>query len=740
MALALAAPGPRPLALALSHRASPRARAVARRSIVVSTTGSASRGRSSALVLEESYKDQRCAFVPLRHRGRATVTGTVEGVLAVLAPGQGAQKPGMLTDWLELPGAEPFFRWAGAIADADLLTLGTTGDAEAIKDTAVTQPLVVAMSLFIARELGGLPGPVAHTPHAGRDVVIAGHSVGELTAAALAGVLSIEAAIALTAVRGRAMAAACAQTPTGMSAVLGGDPDEVLAALDKHGLTPANINGGGQVVAAGPLDGLAALKADPPAKARVMPLSVAGAFHTAYMASAREELEGAGRRPAPGRPQPAAALQRRRRRGRHRRRGARPAGQPGHQPGALRRLPGHACASSASPPSIELPPAGALAGLAKREWKGAGHRDPGAHRPRRPRPRPRADRRRARPRRGRAPARLAGRRLPGPRHGQPGRDRRGHAACPPAPRSAASAAGARRSTSPPATTACWPSGSCTTATSSTPVTRSPVSTRRSRHDAQIQLPTGAPGARILGLGAYRPRRRVTNDDLAQVMDTNDEWIQSRVGIAERRWASEDETLVEMAVAAGGKALAASGLAPDEIDLVIVASASLRVPIPGIGPQVGAPAGHPPARAPSTSTPAAPGSATPSASPPTASAPATPRNALVVGVERLTDVTDHDRPLDGGDLRRRRRRRGASAPPTSPASGPVAWGSDGDQYNAIEIAAGSSTMTMAGQAVYRWATTKLTETLVAGDGAGRRRPRPTSTSSPRTRPTCASSSR
>ena len=291
-------------------------------------------------------------------------------MLAVLAPGQGAQKPGMLTDWLDLPGAESFFRWAGAIADADLLTLGTTGDAEAIKDTAVTQPLVVAMSLFIARELGGLPGPVTHTPHAGRDVVIAGHSVGELTAAALAGVLSVEAAIALTAVRGRAMAAACAQTPTGMSAVLGGDPDEVLAALEKHGLTPANMNGAGQIVAAGSLGGLEALKADPPAKARVMPLSVAGAFHTDYMASAREQLEGliGGLRPA----QPSRLLL------------SNADGQAVDSgPEAVARLVSQvtspvrfdSCLAAMRELGvtavIELPPAGALAGLAKREWRGA---------------------------------------------------------------------------------------------------------------------------------------------------------------------------------------------------------------------------------------------------------------------------------------------------------------------------------------------------------------------------------
>lgn len=292
-------------------------------------------------------------------------------MLAVLAPGQGAQKPGMLTEWLELPGAESFFRWAGAIADADLLTLGTTGDAEAIQDTAVTQPLVVAMSLFVARELGGLPGPVAHSPYAGRDVVIAGHSVGELTAAALAGVLSVEAAIALTAVRGRAMAAACGQTPTGMSAVLGGDPDEVLATIERHGLAPANLNGAGQIVAAGALEGLAALKAEPPAKARVMPLPVAGAFHTSFMASARDELEGLvdGLRPA----DPSRLL-------------LSNADGAAVATGAetLRRLVSQvtspvrfdACLATLRDLGvsavIELPPAGALAGLAKREWKGSG--------------------------------------------------------------------------------------------------------------------------------------------------------------------------------------------------------------------------------------------------------------------------------------------------------------------------------------------------------------------------------
>ncbi|MCZ2828467.1 ketoacyl-ACP synthase III [Modestobacter sp. VKM Ac-2986] len=232
----------------------------------------------------------------------------------------------------------------------------------------------------------------------------------------------------------------------------------------------------------------------------------------------------------------------------------------------------------------------------------------------------------------------------------------------------------------------------------------------------ITLRKGAPGAQILGLGSYRPRRRVTNDELATMMDTNDEWIQSRVGIAERRWASEDETLVEMAVAAGGKALAASGLDPEDVDLVILASASLTAPIPGIGPQVAHRLGIP-----------RPGAfdlnagcagfcyALGVASDAIRSGDA--RNVLVVGVERLTDVTDlTDRTTavifaDGAGA-------AVVGASDSPGIGPAVWGSDGDQYSAIEIAAGSSTMTMAGQAVYRWATTKLTETLVeAMDAAG-----------------------
>ncbi|MGH3979658.1 MAG: ACP S-malonyltransferase [Pseudonocardiaceae bacterium] len=204
-------------------------------------------------------------------------------MIALLAPGQGSQSPGMLEPWLELDGArEQVTAWSESIG-LDLLRLGTTADAEEIKDTAVTQPLVIALSLLVADALARRVDLPAEGP-------TVGHSVGELAAAAFAGVLTPDEAVGLAAVRGRAMAQACAAEPTGMSAVLGGDPDEVLAALERHGLEPANRNGTGQVVAAGRTGALAALADDPPARARVKALPVAGAFHTRFMALAEQAL------------------------------------------------------------------------------------------------------------------------------------------------------------------------------------------------------------------------------------------------------------------------------------------------------------------------------------------------------------------------------------------------------------------------------------------------------------------
>lgn len=264
----------------------------------------------------------------------------------------------MLTPWLELPGAPPLLRWLSAVSGLDLVRLGTSAGAEEIRDTAVTQPLLVATGLAAAA-------------HFGIDdvTVVAGHSVGELTAAALAGVLSAESAVTLASVRGREMAAACTRAETGMTAVLGGDPDDVLRHLETAGLTAANRNGAGQVVAAGAADALARLAEAPPPRARLVPLQVAGAFHTAYMAPAEDAL---------------AALA---------------DGVPAADPSRLllSNADGTAVANGAeaikrlvaqvtSPvrwdlcqatmrhlgvtAAIELPPAGTLAGLAKRELKG----------------------------------------------------------------------------------------------------------------------------------------------------------------------------------------------------------------------------------------------------------------------------------------------------------------------------------------------------------------------------------
>jgi [acyl-carrier-protein] S-malonyltransferase len=202
-------------------------------------------------------------------------------VLAVVAPGQGSQVPGFLTPWLELPNFEDRMKWLGTVAGIDLIAHGTTSDEDTIRDTAVAQPLIVSAGMVSLLSLFPHPGEAYAKVGIG-----AGHSVGEITAAAAANVISAEQAMVLVRERGNAMAAASAVTPTGMSAVLGGDREEVIAKLAQHGLTAANENGAGQIVAAGTLEQLAALEADPPAGARVRPLSVAGAFHTKHMAPA----------------------------------------------------------------------------------------------------------------------------------------------------------------------------------------------------------------------------------------------------------------------------------------------------------------------------------------------------------------------------------------------------------------------------------------------------------------------
>jgi len=202
-------------------------------------------------------------------------------VLAVVAPGQGSQVPGFLTPWLELPNFEDRMKWLGTVAGIDLVAHGTTSDEDTIRDTAVAQPLIVSAGMVSLLSLFPHPGEAYAKVGIG-----AGHSVGEITAAAAANVISAEQAMVLVRERGNAMATASAVTPTGMSAVLGGDRDEVIAKLAQHGLTAANENGAGQIVAAGTLEQLAALETDPPAGARVRPLSVAGAFHTKHMAPA----------------------------------------------------------------------------------------------------------------------------------------------------------------------------------------------------------------------------------------------------------------------------------------------------------------------------------------------------------------------------------------------------------------------------------------------------------------------
>ncbi|OII62229.1 ACP S-malonyltransferase [Streptomyces sp. CC53] len=216
-------------------------------------------------------------------------------MLVLVAPGQGAQTPGFLTPWLDLPGAaDRLGVWSEELG-LDLLHYGTKADAEEIRDTAVAQPLLVAAGLLSAAALDDVS---TLAPDA-----VAGHSVGEITAAAFAGVLDDTAALRLVRTRGLAMAEAAAVTRTGMSALLGGSPETTVPHLEKLGLTPANVNGAGQIVAAGTLERLAALEADKPEGVRrVVALTVAGAFHTHHMAPAVAKLEEAAKALTPADP------------------------------------------------------------------------------------------------------------------------------------------------------------------------------------------------------------------------------------------------------------------------------------------------------------------------------------------------------------------------------------------------------------------------------------------------------
>ena len=281
-------------------------------------------------------------------------------MLVVVAPGQGAQKPGFLSPWMEDPVFAERMDWLSAVAGMDLGHYGTEADQDTIRDTAVAQPLLVAAGLVAAVSV------FPHPSDAFKAVGAAsGHSVGEITAAAGVGVISAEQAMVLVRERGKAMADAAKRTETSMTAVLGGDRDEVLAALERHGLTAANDNGPGQIVAAGTVDQLAALADDPPAKARLTPLSVAGAFHTDHMAPAVEVLGGFARAVTTHDPRTALISNR--------------DGQVVHDgPQVLKRIVGQVaspvrwdlCMESMRDLGVtgllEMPPAGTLTGIARR--------------------------------------------------------------------------------------------------------------------------------------------------------------------------------------------------------------------------------------------------------------------------------------------------------------------------------------------------------------------------------------
>jgi [acyl-carrier-protein] S-malonyltransferase len=207
-------------------------------------------------------------------------------MIVVVCPGQGSQTPGFFEPWLELPEFRAEIELMQSVSGIDLIGHGTVSDAETIRDTAVAQPLIVSASIASFKALSGGKSAAEAGFHG-----VAGHSVGEVAAAVLSGVFSSEQGISFVNARGQAMAKAAALETTSMAAIIGGEQADVEAKLAALDLEPANYNGSGQIVAAGSLAAISALQADAPASTRVIPLQVAGAFHTRYMKPAVAELQ-----------------------------------------------------------------------------------------------------------------------------------------------------------------------------------------------------------------------------------------------------------------------------------------------------------------------------------------------------------------------------------------------------------------------------------------------------------------
>ena len=500
--------------------------------------------------------------------------------------------------------------------------------------------------------------------------------------------------MSLVATRGRAMAEASAVTPTGMAAVLGGDPDEVLATLERHGLTPANVNGAGQVVAAGTLEQIEAFRADPPAKARVIPLQVAGAFHTHHMAPAVERPRGAAADLSPADPDAHPAVQRRRP-GRHRRRRRRdPTRAPGEQPRALGPVHGDPLDLGVTG-LLELAPAGTLVGLAKRAMTGV----------------------------------------------------ETVALKTPDDLDAARALVDDRTVTPPPP----PLEKATSDLTLPPPHRHAP---RPRAPARSSTPGAPRHSRMLGVGAYRPARVVMNSEIVDKIDSSDEWIRERSGIVSRHFAADDESVIDMAEHASRQALEHAGITADQIGFVLVATVTHPYQTPAAAPELAARLGS---TAPAVDISAACagycyGVAMASDMVKGGSAD----YVLVVGVEKLSDFTDpYDRGSafifgDGAGAC-------VIGPSDTPGIGPTVWGSDGVQRDAISQRQAWTEVreswkdAQADKAV--WPNIGMagqTRLPLGGLGHGARRAagdrrapasRPTtSTPSSRTRPTSASSTR